>query len=557
MPMNRTKIAVSCRFRTEGLIAALEREASALGLNPSVSLIAEGAAPPPDSILLLIPDLESLFPDFYYKLLPMHCSEIETRCNAVIEGIGTLVDPHTASGGRTVISTFPYPVRLGTGIFDHQNSEGQLAWTERLNARLLTFAESRREVYLFGLHHEMFLYGAERAYRNSASYYRGARFSPAFERRLGAALARLLAAMLRPRKKCLVLDLDNTLWGGVLGENGLRGIKLGDKGEGAVFRDLQREALQLADQGILLAVNSKNDEAAVREVFASHPGMVLKWDHFAAHRINWTDKASNLRAIAGELNIGLDSLVFADDSPHEIELVRRALPQVATVLLGGPPVSRLRIFRSMPYFDFLVFSEEDMRRKDHYAAERGRAAARTGCTTLEAYYRDLRMKAEISVSDPAAAPRVAQLTQKTNQFNLTTRRYSQGEISAAMNSSSRAVYSLRLSDRFGDSGIVGVAVILKGPDEWELEAFLLSCRVLGRTAEKAFLSVIQADCASAGAAYLCGDFIPTGRNGVAEPFYREAGFKLRNGRWSYRNASGPIPSPSWIEVSRPSSRRAG
>jgi FkbH-like protein len=549
-----TRITIISSGEFSGVARALEASAAASGLRLTVAAAAIGAPVPADSVLLLALELEELFPDFYYKLLPMHCSEIEARCNSVIERVSALASPHLAAGGRVVINAFSYPVRLGTSVFDYQNSEGQLAWIERLNAKLVTFAESHLDVYIFGLQHQVYLYGAEKAYSRARALAGRGRYAAPFARRLGAAYARFFSALLRPRRKCLVLDLDNTLWGGVLGEDGPAGIKIGGTGAGCVFQELQREVLQFADQGVLLALNSKNDETAALQVFETHPGMLLKWADFSARRVNWSDKAANLRSIAAELNIGLDSLVFVDDSPYEIALVRRALPEVAAVLLPGPPLSRLKAFTQLPHFDFLKFSEEDMSRRKHYAAEHARGAAKTKFATLEAFYYDLQMRAEISRSDRSAAARIAQLTQKTNQFTLTTRRYSPGEVLRAMEGADSAVYSLRLSDRFGDSGIVGAAVVRTRPEEWEIEAFLLSCRALGRTAENALLSRIQSECARAGAGVLSGVYLPTPRNAPARDFYRDCGFARSGDRWVYINSAGPLPFPAWIA---PASRGDG
>ncbi|MDA8243749.1 MAG: HAD-IIIC family phosphatase [Elusimicrobia bacterium] len=539
------KITLLSSFNADSVAKALPAAAQAAGVPAEITQLrySQGVQAPRGTDLLIIAlDLRDLFPEFYHALLPMHCSEIEARCNSVIDAVSGLAK----DAGRVLVNNFTYPQHLGTGIFDSQNSEGQMAWIDRLNSKLATLAETRPGTYIFGLQHCMFRYGADRALSLSGPF-RGVYYTPGFSACLAAGYARFLSTLFLPRKKCLVLDLDNTLWGGVLGEDGPDGIQLAASGPGAAYAAIQREALQYADQGILLAINSRNDEKAVREVFDSHPSMVLKWEDFSARMVNWEDKASNLRAIAARLNIGLDSLVFADDSPYEIALVRRALPQVATVLLSGAPANRLRLIREMPFFSFLEYTQEDISRRKFYRAEEARGAARTKFATLQEYYRDLAMSAEILVSDRKAATRVAQLSQKTNQFNLTGRRYTQDEMVQAMSAGDSAVYSLRLTDRFGDSGIVGAAVIRKRKECWEIEAFLLSCRAIGRTAETALLAAIQEDSARSGAGKLLGRYLPTGRNGMCADFYARSGFSRKAGdAWEFDNSSGNIPFPQWI-----------
>ncbi|HAT71614.1 MAG TPA: hypothetical protein DCS63_02230 [Elusimicrobia bacterium] len=555
MSTKNKNIYILSSFEFSGIGRALARAAApGIAARVETGIYGSGAEKkeiPKDALLIIALDLYSLFPDFFYALLPMHCSEIEARCNAAIEKISALADRHNKNGGKVLINGFYYPPRLGASIFDFQNSEGQMVWIERLNAKLTAFAETRADIYIFGLQYYMFQYGAGRAICRERMYSENGFFSRGFSAYLGGKYAQFLSALFTPRKKCLVVDLDNTLWGGILGEDGAAGIAIGGTGAGAVYRDIQREILQYADQGILLAINSKNDEAAVKEVFEGHPGMALKWDDFAARLINWENKAANLRAIAAKLNIGTDSLVFIDDSPYEVELVRASLPEVEAIRLTGRPRKDLATIRGLTSFDFLKYSEEDISRKKYYQAEQRRNAARAGAAAPEEYYRGLEMRAEISRADRSAVTRIAQLTQKTNQFNLTTRRYTPGEILAAMESADRIVYSLRLSDRFGDSGIVGTAVVRKDTADWEIETFLLSCRVIGRTVETALLAFIQADAVKAGAERLIGRYLPTDRNGVAKDFYKNNGFTRAGRDWVLRRRARKIAFPAWIKPVRP------
>ena len=365
----------------------------------------------------------------------------------------------------------------------------------------------------------------------------------------------ILKALYRPRKKCLVLDLDNTLWGGVLGEDGPGGIQLGTDGIGLAFREFQQEILNLYKQGVLLAINSKNNEHDAMEIIASHPGMVLRPEHFAAIQINWSDKANNMRVIAESLNIGLESLVFADDNPAERQLIRTLLPEVTVLELLADPADYKRVLLECDGFDTLKLSEEDRRRGELYAQQHQREALRATASNLEDFYQSLQQVVTIRKGDKLTIPRIAQLTHKTNQFNLTTRRYTETDIESFCNSPDHRVYTLQVKDRFGDNGIVGVATLV-GEDAgrtWRLDTFLMSCRVIGRTVETAFLGYIVNEALRAGVRRLVGEFIPTRKNTPAKDFLPSHGFRRergdeRNTRWALELSLGIVPIPKWIQV---------
>ena len=323
------------------------------------------------------------------------------------------------------------------------------------------------------------------------------------------------------RRKCLVLDLDNTLWGGVLGEDGMDGIRIGGDYPGKAFRYFQEALLELSKSGVILTVCSKNNEADVVEVWEKHPEMVLRKEQFAAWRINWTDKATNIRALAEELNIGLDSMVFVDDNPTERELIRQALPMVSVPEFPAQPYELPRFFAGLveDYFKVYTVTEEDRHKTEQYKANAQRVQAQSGFTDFGAFLASLKMHLTIAKADEFSIPRIAQMTQKTNQFNLTTRRYTETDIRSKIAAGAR-IYTLAVSDRFGDNGVTGCMIIENG----EIDTLLLSCRILGKGIETAFLRAIQNRLRAEGVMHLNAAYLPTAKNGQVADFYDRCGF---------------------------------
>jgi len=344
-------------------------------------------------------------------------------------------------------------------------------------------------------------------------------------------------------KKCLVLDCDNVLWGGVIGEDGLPGIKLGKTHPGSAYYEFQEEIMNLYHRGILIALCSKNNSEDVWEVFRDHPDMVLKEKNIVASQINWEDKATNIRKIAGQLNIGLDSIVFADDSEFEVNLVRQALPEVTIIHLPKEKTVEYRdILASCGLFDTLTISSEDRQRGEMYKAEVLRRDLQVKAPDLDTYLKSLEMEVEIKSADEFTIPRISQLTQKTNQFNLTTRRYSDAEIKGLADSKESHVLYLKLIDKFGDSGIVGVSILKYRDDKAILDSFLLSCRVLGRGIEDIFIIQTLKLAKQRGSKVLIGEFIPTSKNAQAKDFLVKQGFKGTEPAYDLNQAIRSEPS---------------
>lgn len=353
-------------------------------------------------------------------------------------------------------------------------------------------------------------------------------FTEGFWQDIGEALARLLAAQTIASKKCVVLDCDNTLWGGVIGEDGLGGVKIGDDHPGSAFRDFQQQLLTLRSQGVMLAICSKNNEADVFEVFDNHDRMVLRREHFAAHRINWEDKPSNIVEIARELNIGLDSLVFIDDSAIEIGHVNEALPMVTTIMVPAETSALPGALSSFRAFDRLAVTVEDRARNEMMAQESQRRAVGEKAVSKEEFIRSLQMRVDVFPVTSATIERATQLVNKTNQFNLTTRRRDLNEVAALMNDPDWSALAMRAEDRFGDYGIVGLAFVDLRDDPGMIDTFLMSCRVLGRNVEEAFLAAVAQAARKRGKSRLVGRFVPSAKNQMVASFYPDRNFQPQN-----------------------------
>ncbi len=324
--------------------------------------------------------------------------------------------------------------------------------------------------------------------------------------------------------KVVALDLDNTLWGGVVGEVGLQGIELGEEGLGLAFHEFQRELLKMHDAGILLAIASKNNPDDAREVLRDHPSMLLKQEHFAAVRINWQDKATNLRELADELNLGVDSFVFLDDNPVEREWLRRALPAVLVPDLPADPVDRPAFLRQLPVFQRVTLTEADRIRAETYALQARRAEVRSSASSFEEFLASLAQEVTIEPLQPQSLARAAQMCQRTNQFNLTTRRYTVADLERMLHSADTEAYVLAVKDRFGDNGITGLGILKLNGDSAEVDSLLLSCRVLGRRVEDVVLRVLAERARERGVRYLVGRYIPTPKNAHVASFYPDRGF---------------------------------
>jgi FkbH-like protein len=339
-------------------------------------------------------------------------------------------------------------------------------------------------------------------------------------------LARTVAAIRGHSRRCLVLDLDNTLWGGVIGDDGLDGIQLaqGDAA-GEAYLSVQRYALALRERGIVLAVSSKNNDDVARTPFREHPEMLLREEHIAVFQANWNDKATNIKAIADTLALGLDSLVFLDDNPAERAIVREFLPQVAVPELPPDPALYARTLSAAGYFESVTFSDEDLKRAGYYQDNARRVTLQGEFADMESYLASLQMVITFQPFDETGRARITQLINKSNQFNLTTRRYTEAEVANVERDPACLTLQVRLADTFGDNGMISVVICRNAGDAaWEFDTWLMSCRVLGRRVENMVLQEVVSAAKQAGVRTLVGKYIPTHRNKLVQDHYRQLGF---------------------------------
>jgi FkbH-like protein len=360
--------------------------------------------------------------------------------------------------------------------------------------------------------------------------------------------AAVIAADLGLAARCLVLDLDNTLWGGVVGEDGIDGIAIGEGPDGEAYAAFQDYVAALRARGIVLAVASKNDQQAARQPFTDRPEMRLRLEDFAMFVADWRRKPEQIAEIADTLGLGLDSIVFADDNPAECAEVASALPEVTTICLDMPSSERVRALAASVRFEIAALSSEDEQRQRSYAARAGAAELQAGATSLEDFWRSLEMRARVRALDAATLDRAAQLTQKTNQFNLTLRRHSREQIERFVADGATICRTLELDDRFAKHGLIGLAIVLPGEEDSEtavIDTLLLSCRVIGRTAEVHMLSHLSAAALEQGFKRMRGVYVSGPRNALVADVYPRLGFALReaDGCWEYDlEANGPIES---------------
>jgi FkbH-like protein len=461
-----------------------------------------------------------------------------------------------APGTKLFVSNLDVPPRAARPL-RHGHVERHLEhdWA----AGILRVASAHPNVYLFDLKALVEEAGRAQFYSSKRWYLGGLRFSVTGERLLAAEMERILDAQVVARKKCLALDLDDTLWGGVVGEEGLAGIQLSETGEGARFKDFQRRIRELGQMGVILAVVSKNNRDDALEVFERHEHMVLKKEDFASVKIGWSPKPEGIAELARDLDIGLDSLVYVDDNPVEREAVRTALPEV-TVPDFPADTCELAAFADALYkehFFTLESTDEDHRRTEAYLANARRAEERGAAASLEDFLAGLRTKISLGRLRDEDIARAAQLTQKTNQFNLTTRRYTEQEIQAFRTAPGVTVSIGSVADKHGDNGKVFLGIVRRlGPDTAELDTFLMSCRVMGRFIEDQILDHLVRELRADGVLRLRVPLVPTRKNAPARSFVeRLAGGRLvasddsGAATWEFEIAhASPVTRPPYAEL---------
>ncbi|MFY9660441.1 MAG: HAD-IIIC family phosphatase [Terriglobales bacterium] len=566
LPLARFKLAILRSFTVEPIVPLLRAEAFTYGIdlevhvgdfNAYVQDIVDANSSlyrfAPNAVILAV-RTEDVAPDLVREFADLSPEVAHQAAARVTRGYEQWISSFRQhSQAALVVHALERPTHPSLGVLDGQSETGQSGLTRQINRELRRIAASHHGVYVLDYDALVARHGSQ--HWHDERKWLTARLPIAAGHLLHMAREwmRFVVPLVGRTAKCLVIDLDNTLWGGVIGEDGMAGIKVGPEYPGAAYQALQRALLDLSRKGILLAACSKNNLDDAMEALDKHPGMLVRSQNFAALRINWTDKSQNLREIAQELKIGLDSLAFLDDNPFEREQVRAAMPEVTVIDPSQNPLDYAAIVRDCPVFERLTLSDEDQQRTAMYAAQRQRAGAEQSFQSKEDFFRFLEQEAELNPVSDLTLARVAQLTQKTNQFNLTTRRYTESQIAEMAKHPAWNIFSIRVRDRFGDHGIVGVAITHDQGDQCEVDTFLLSCRVIGRTIETALLAHIAKSAAERGCKRLVGRFLPTKKNAPARDFYSQHKFGLveKNGEgslWSLDLTRQQVPFPEWVKL---------
>jgi FkbH-like protein len=413
-----------------------------------------------------------------------------------------------------------------------QNSDFELDLKiSEFNSKLVALSKINPNIKLFDFRDFVTGSNSENLINWKYYYTSSTYINPALSEKFQSWFLKKCDAVLSKRKKCLVLDLDNTLWGGILGEDGVENIKIGNSYPGNCYSDFQRYLVEASKSGIILAICSKNNENDALEAFEKNPNMILKISQIVAYKINWNNKPTNIKALANELNIGLDSMVFIDDSPVEREIVKTTLPDVIVPDFPKEPYKIMPFFQSVlsEYFQIYKLTTEDLDKTILYKENFQRDSFKSEFTSIEDYLQNLDIEMEIKKADKFTVSRISQMTQKTNQFNLTTKRYSENDINRFIEKGD-LVLCASVKDKFGDNGITLLAIV-----EFDIsrqvatiDSFLLSCRILGRGIENAFLSFVLTQIYKKGFHKVNADYFPTGKNAQVKDFYENNGFKIVN-----------------------------
>jgi FkbH-like protein len=491
--------------------------------------------------------VEDMFPDLMARCLdsPAAIGDLLREVKGFADAVAGL---RKKFGGTLIVSTLPYPSMPGFELSEMgQASAGGLAfkavsqfWTQEI-AKL-------ERVRLFDLHGLMLNAGLKQVHDARKWQLYRQPYTEAFWADIGRMLGRMIAAEKVSPKKCVVLDLDNTLWGGVIGEDGLGGIELGDDFPGKAYRDFQRYLTHLKSKGVMLAVASKNNPEDAYEVFDKHDAMILTRKDIAAFEIHWESKVESIKRVAKKLNIGLDALVFVDDNPKEIGEVTERLPDVTCITVPEELAYLPGILADTDLFDFAEVTDEDRRRTEMLQADGIRQQAQDAMSE-EDFRKSLNLKIDVFAAQKQHLARVTQLINKTNQFNLTTVRRTQDEVEALAEAKDALVLGMDIKDKYGDYGLVGVSILRKQNKACIIDTLLMSCRVLGRGAEATFIAKLAEAAKSLGCDEMRGKYIATQKNAMVKDLYQRFGFRhdAASDEWAVKLAEAP-KTPAHIDA---------
>ncbi len=510
----KIKIALLAPFTIRGLDEALKEECK------KVSLDAEFYVAEYEKIYdeILSPEsgLKKFKPDISFVLV----NQVEDK---ILNIIPKFLENIT---GTIAVSNVPLLSYSSFGIADFKKENSFKNLVSEFNKALNALAPKESRIQVYDLAAFFSKYGEYNIVDEKLRYLGDIYIKPEFMPKLAYEFMSFIKPLVSKNRKCVVLDLDNTLWGGIVGEDGFNGIQLDTKAPGNAYLEFQKYLLALNKRGIILAIASKNNYDDAIKVIREHPYMQLREENFGSIQINWDDKATQIKRIAQELNIGLDFLVFIDDDQANRELVRQSLPEVLAVNLPEDPALYLRTIKELNDFNTLQITEEDLKRGELYAKQRQIGEYKNQFSNTDDFLNSLDMEVKIEPANDFTIPRIAQLIQKTNQFNLTTKRYSENDVRKFAEDTKYRVYSVNVKDKFADHGLVGVMIIQNNIPSFVIDNMLLSCRVIGRNIENKMLDFIKEEAKKVGAKEIVGEYIPTEKNSVCGAVYPNYGFDV-------------------------------
>lgn len=503
----------------------------------------------PDITFMII-DTRSVLSTLFYTPYTIPANDRRTYIDKRVADFVNLVKTFkNRTGSKLVLTNCSIPTYSPYGICEVRTEYGLKEMVYDFNARLSDAFRSDPQVFLFDFNSFVSKYGEINVLDYRQFLVGDIKVSLSYIPHLAEELMGYVKANLGVNRKCIVLDLDNTLWGGIIGEDGFDRIDLSLKPPGMAFMEFQRVLLALYQRGVILAINSRNNEDEALKAIRDHPFMVLREEHFATMKINWSDKISNMKEIAQELNIGLDSIVYFDDDPINRELMLKAIPQIKTVDLPDDPSLYASTLMQINDFNTLVMTNEDRNRGEMYRQEHKRTELKRSSSNLEDFLKELKIRVTMKKANNFTIPRIAQLTLKTNQFNLTTRRYQEEDVETLAQDHTKLIGCAQTQDKFGDNGITGVYIVNKNQvdKEWFIDTFLLSCRVMGRGIEDAMMGYILSKAKEEGVTKVKAEFIPTKKNKPCEQLLPNFGFKKEGEHWVY-TYSVPIKQTNHVEL---------
>ena len=501
------------------------------------------------NLTFLILDLRSVLGDLFF--FPYSYTEkekkelINSKLNELFEIITFFVKN---SNSKLVLTNFNSPSYSSYGIASMKSNFNLKDMVLYMNKKLQEFTINENSIFIFDFDAFVSKFGEKNVFNYQNYFFGDIKIDLDYIPYFANELIPYIIAQLGISKKCIVLDLDNTLWGGTVGEDGFDGIKLGPQLPGNTYLEFQKNLKALKNRGIILAINSKNNFNDAIQVINEHPNMILRKEDFSSIMINWNNKVSNMYEIAQELNIGLDSIVFFDDDPVNRELMRTSLPDILTVELPKDSSEYVNTLHELPEFSMFEITDEDSKRSEMYAQQQTRKEFEISTPNLEDLLRNLSLELIIKKSNNFTNPRISQLILKTNQFNLTTKRYTAEEILNFTNDENIIVGCAQVKDKFGDHGITGVFIIKKSnSNEWFLDTFLLSCRIIGREIEKGILNYIINEAKKNGIKIIKSQYVRTEKNTPIQDFLPNCGFKQINNFWEY-DLNNAFNMPDFIKI---------